>query len=175
MCSALRQRPSPQLRTRWTYTEEVATYKRAMRRCADRTFHRLASLFAPPSHGDMEAAKHWPQRRQDESTHSMPEFENAPEFVYAVRSPSDGMRRVLYRDDVYEKFDAPLRATSLSPRDLRGSDANFVAAPTAEDEAVVGIRQRSLSDAIFSADIIKPSAKELLQAAVEGVSLGACT
>jgi len=35
--------------------------------------------------------------------------------------------------------------------------------------------QRSLSDAIFSADIIKPSAKELLQAAVEGVSLGACT
>ena len=35
--------------------------------------------------------------------------------------------------------------------------------------------QRSLSDAIFSADVIKPSAKELLQAAVEGVSLGACT
>jgi hypothetical protein len=35
--------------------------------------------------------------------------------------------------------------------------------------------QRSMSDAIFSADIAKPSAKELLQAAVEGVSLGACT
>ena len=35
--------------------------------------------------------------------------------------------------------------------------------------------QRSLSDAIFSADVIKPSAKELLQAAVEGVALGACT
>ena len=35
--------------------------------------------------------------------------------------------------------------------------------------------QRSMSDAIYSADIIKPSAKELLQAAVEGVSLGACT
>lgn len=35
--------------------------------------------------------------------------------------------------------------------------------------------QRSMSDAIYGADIIKPSAKELLQAAVEGVSLGACT
>jgi len=33
---------------------------------------------------------------------------------------------------------------------------------------------RSMSDAIFSADQIKPSAKELLQAAVEGASLGAC-
>lgn len=33
---------------------------------------------------------------------------------------------------------------------------------------------RSMSDAIYSADVIKPSAKELLQAAVEGASLGAC-
>jgi len=33
---------------------------------------------------------------------------------------------------------------------------------------------RSLSDAMYSADIIKPSAKELLQAAVEGAALGAC-
>jgi hypothetical protein len=143
LCSALRQRPSPQLRTRWTYTEEVAISKRAMRRFADRAIHRLTSLFAPPRHGDMGAAAAESQRPQDLSTHSLPEFGDAHEFVSCLRSPSDGMRRVLYRDDMYELLDAP-RATSVSPRDLRSSDAKF-GAPTA-DESAVEIRQRSLSD-----------------------------